>query len=114
ATNENFPPNVIKQLAKEMKNLDETPPEGSKVAVNDDDFSTIFADVEGPGCIPEYMLSPTPSYRTISQDQIAAGVVPLGEPVVGASATHRKDGLAVKAQVDKKKMDAREKSLKRL
>ncbi|RWW82727.1 hypothetical protein BHE74_00008803 [Ensete ventricosum] len=101
ATNENFPPNVIKQLAKELKNLDETPPEGSKVAVNDDDFSTIFADVEGPGCIPEYML-------------IAAGVVPLGEPVVGASATHRKDGLAVKAQVDKKKMDAREKSLKRL
>ncbi|KAL6588129.1 hypothetical protein OROMI_001107 [Orobanche minor] len=37
ATNENLPPNVIKQLAKELKNLDETPPEGIKVGVNDDD-----------------------------------------------------------------------------
>lgn len=49
ATNENLPPNVIKQLAKELKNLDETPPEGIRVGVNDDDFSTIFADIEGPG-----------------------------------------------------------------
>ncbi|KAJ8635655.1 hypothetical protein MRB53_009922 [Persea americana] len=48
ATNENLPPNVIKQLAKELKNLDETPPEGIKVCINDDDFSTIFADIEGP------------------------------------------------------------------
>ncbi|BAT85025.1 ubiquitin-conjugating enzyme E2 22 [Vigna umbellata] len=48
ATNENLPPNVIKQLAKELKNLDESPPEGIKVVVNDDDFSTIFADMEGP------------------------------------------------------------------
>ncbi|KAJ4978523.1 hypothetical protein NE237_009303 [Protea cynaroides] len=52
ATNENLPPNVIKQLAKELKNLDETPPEGIKVAVNDDDFSTIFADIEGPAGTP--------------------------------------------------------------
>ena len=52
ATNENLPPNVIKQLAKELKNLDETPPEGIKVVVNDDDFSTIFADVEGPAGTP--------------------------------------------------------------
>ncbi|KAF7819192.1 Ubiquitin-conjugating enzyme E2 22 [Senna tora] len=49
ATNENLPPNVIKQLAKELKNLDESPPEGIKVVVNDDDFSTIYADIEGPG-----------------------------------------------------------------
>lgn len=49
ATNENLPPNVIKQLAKELKSLDESPPEGIKVVVNDDDFSTIFADIEGPG-----------------------------------------------------------------
>jgi len=34
---------------KELKNLDETPPEGIKVGINDDDFSTIFADIEGPG-----------------------------------------------------------------
>ncbi|KAD7479449.1 hypothetical protein R6Q59_008277 [Mikania micrantha] len=52
ATNENLPPNVIKQLARELKNLDETPPEGIKVVVNDDDFSTIYADIEGPACTP--------------------------------------------------------------
>ncbi|XP_076893198.1 ubiquitin-conjugating enzyme E2 22-like isoform X1 [Bidens hawaiensis] len=52
ATNENLPPNVIKQLARELKNLDETPPEGIKVGVNDDDFSTIFADIEGPAGTP--------------------------------------------------------------
>ncbi|XP_019187143.1 PREDICTED: ubiquitin-conjugating enzyme E2 22-like [Ipomoea nil] len=52
ATNENLPPNVIKQLVKELKNLDETPPEGIKVGVNDDDFSTIFADIEGPAGTP--------------------------------------------------------------
>ena len=40
---------MIKQLAKELKNLDETPPEGIKVGVNDDDFSIIYADIEGPG-----------------------------------------------------------------
>ncbi|XP_015888575.3 ubiquitin-conjugating enzyme E2 22 [Ziziphus jujuba] len=52
ATNENLPPNVIKQLAKELKSLDESPPEGIKVGVNDDDFSTIFADVDGPAGTP--------------------------------------------------------------
>ncbi|CAL0322873.1 unnamed protein product [Lupinus luteus] len=52
ATNENLPPNVIKQLAKELKNLDESPPEGIKVVVNDDDFSTIFADIDGPAWTP--------------------------------------------------------------
>ncbi|KAG1364498.1 putative Ubiquitin-conjugating enzyme E2 22 [Cocos nucifera] len=30
AANENLPPNVIKQLAKELKNLNETPPDGIK------------------------------------------------------------------------------------
>ncbi|XP_071707397.1 ubiquitin-conjugating enzyme E2 22-like [Rutidosis leptorrhynchoides] len=52
AMNENLPPNVIKQLARELKNLDETPPEGIKVGVNDDDFSTIFADIDGPAGTP--------------------------------------------------------------
>jgi preprotein translocase subunit SecG len=32
-----------------MKNLDESPPEGIKIIVNDDDFTTICADIEGPG-----------------------------------------------------------------
>ncbi|KAM1333343.1 hypothetical protein EV1_009345 [Malus domestica] len=49
ATNENLPPNVIKQLAKELKSLDESPPEGIQVGLNDDDFSIIYADIEGPG-----------------------------------------------------------------
>ncbi|TKY62678.1 Ubiquitin-conjugating enzyme E2 22 [Spatholobus suberectus] len=49
-TNENLPPNVIKQLANEFKNLDESPPEDIKVVVNDDNFSTIiYADNEGLG-----------------------------------------------------------------
>ncbi|XP_022744622.1 ubiquitin-conjugating enzyme E2 22-like [Durio zibethinus] len=52
ATNENLPPNVIKQLAKELKSLDESPPEGIKVGVNDDDFSIIYADIEGPAGTP--------------------------------------------------------------
>ncbi|GER52575.1 ubiquitin-conjugating enzyme family protein [Striga asiatica] len=52
ATNENLPPNVIKQLVKELKNLDETPPEGIKVGVNDDNFSVIYADIEGPAGTP--------------------------------------------------------------
>ncbi|KAJ4883466.1 Ubiquitin-conjugating enzyme E2 22 [Raphanus sativus] len=48
ASNENLPPNVIKQLAKELKSLDESPPDGIKVLVNDEDFSQISADIEGP------------------------------------------------------------------
>ncbi|CAN6163202.1 unnamed protein product [Urochloa humidicola] len=52
ATNENLPPNLIRQLAKELKNLDDSPPEGIKVSVNDDDFTTIFADIEGPAGTP--------------------------------------------------------------
>lgn len=42
---------MIRQLAKELKNLDDSPPEGIKVSINDDDFTTIFADIEGPGKI---------------------------------------------------------------
>ncbi|KAG0473524.1 hypothetical protein HPP92_014904 [Vanilla planifolia] len=52
AMNENLPPNVIKQLVKELKNLNESPPEGVNVIVNDDDFSAIFADIDGPAGTP--------------------------------------------------------------
>ncbi|XP_047310835.1 ubiquitin-conjugating enzyme E2 22-like [Impatiens glandulifera] len=52
ATNENLPPNVIKKLAKELKSLTESPPEGIRVNVNDDDFSIIYADIEGPAGTP--------------------------------------------------------------
>ena len=50
-SNENLPPTVIRQLAKELKSLDESPPEGIKVVVNDEDFSQICADIEGPGAL---------------------------------------------------------------
>mgnify|MGYP002775708552 CR=1 FL=1 len=48
ATNENLPPRVIKELARELKSLDESPPDDIRVLVNDDNFSMIFADIEGP------------------------------------------------------------------
>ncbi|OAY77035.1 Ubiquitin-conjugating enzyme E2 22 [Ananas comosus] len=205
ATNENLPPNVIKQLAKELKNLDETPPEGIKVVVNGDDFSTIYADIEGPAGTPyengifrmklllsrdfpqsppkesalneqagkmllenyeEYarharlytgihalkprikpktgaisesttvlnvdqtntvlsgklpqvatpLTSPAASKGSVlnSQDENAI-IVPSSEAASGASAVQKKEGVAAaKIQMDKKKMDARKKSLKRL
>uniref|UniRef100_A0A0D6QXV8 E2 ubiquitin-conjugating enzyme n=1 Tax=Araucaria cunninghamii TaxID=56994 RepID=A0A0D6QXV8_ARACU len=52
AENENLPPKVIKEIAKELRSLDETPPEGIKVVLNEDSFSTIFADIEGPAGTP--------------------------------------------------------------
>lgn len=52
ATNKNFLPNVIKQLSKELKNLNDSPPEGITVVVNDEDFSSIFADIKGPAGTP--------------------------------------------------------------
>ncbi|EFJ30096.1 ubiquitin-conjugating enzyme 22, E2 [Selaginella moellendorffii] len=49
---ENLPPKVIRALAKELKSLDESPPEDIRVHVNDDNFSSIFADIEGPPGTP--------------------------------------------------------------
>lgn len=49
ARNETLQPNVVRQLAKELKALDETPPEGIKVIVNDEDLTVIFAEIDGPG-----------------------------------------------------------------
>ncbi|RZC59871.1 hypothetical protein C5167_007175 [Papaver somniferum] len=57
---QNLPPNVINQLAKELKNLDEIPPEGIKVVINDDDFSTIFAYIEGPQVVKCLLIEPFP------------------------------------------------------
>lgn len=52
AENENLPPKVMKELAREIKSLDEAPPAGIKVIVNDDSFSIIFAEIEGPAGTP--------------------------------------------------------------
>ncbi|KAL6874145.1 hypothetical protein ACP4OV_014227 [Aristida adscensionis] len=51
ATNENLPPNVIRQLAKQLKNLDDSPPEGIKLVANDDELMTsplLFAKIDSP------------------------------------------------------------------
>lgn len=42
-------PTVIKQLAKELKNLNKNPLDGIDVIINDEDLSTIVADIDGPG-----------------------------------------------------------------
>ncbi len=39
---------MLKELARELKNLDDTPPEDIKVHVNEENFSNITADIEGP------------------------------------------------------------------
>lgn len=41
-------PKVIKELARELKNLDDSPPEDIKVYVNEENFSNVTADIEGP------------------------------------------------------------------
>ncbi|KMZ66334.1 Ubiquitin-conjugating enzyme E2 22 [Zostera marina] len=41
-------PTVIKQLAKELKNLNKNPLNGIDVIINDEDLSTIVADIDGP------------------------------------------------------------------
>lgn len=50
ATNENvnLAPKVIRDLARELKNLDDSPPEDIKVYVNEENFSNVTADIEGP------------------------------------------------------------------
>ena len=46
---ENLPPQVIRRVTKEVLELAETPPEGIKVYVNEDDLTDIQATIEGPG-----------------------------------------------------------------
>ena len=43
-----MPPKVIKDLARELKSLEESPLEDIKISVNNDNFSNIHADIEGP------------------------------------------------------------------
>ena len=46
---ENFSPQVIRQVARELAELCNDPPEGIKVFMNDDDITDIQAQIEGPG-----------------------------------------------------------------
>jgi len=49
ASAENFAPNVLKRIAKELQDLQREPPEGVKVFPNDDDITDIQAVINGPG-----------------------------------------------------------------
>lgn len=46
---ENFSPQIIKRVAKELQELATNPPEGIKVFTSDDDITNIQATIEGPG-----------------------------------------------------------------
>ena len=46
---ENLSPQVIRQIAKEVSDLANDPPEGIKVYPNDEDITDIQATIEGPG-----------------------------------------------------------------
>ena len=49
---ENFSPQIIRQVAKELGKLQKDPPEGVKVFMNDEDITDIQAAVEGPAGTP--------------------------------------------------------------
>lgn len=49
---ENLPPQVIRKVTKEVMELAESPPEGIKVFVSDEDITDIQATIEGPAGTP--------------------------------------------------------------
>lgn len=49
---ENFSPQIIRQVAKELADLTSDPPEGIKVFINEDDVTDIQAIIEGPAGTP--------------------------------------------------------------
>lgn len=46
---ENLSPQVIRRVTKELLELAESPPEGIKVFVNEEDITDIQATITGPG-----------------------------------------------------------------
>lgn len=46
---ENFSPQIIRRVAKEMNELSSEPPEGIRVIINEEDVTDIQAVIEGPG-----------------------------------------------------------------
>lgn len=46
---ENVSPQVLRQVAKELLDLQKDPPEGVKILMNEDDITDIQATVVGPG-----------------------------------------------------------------
>ena len=46
---ENMSPQIIRQVTKELIDLQKNPPEGIKVFMNEEDVTDVQATVEGPG-----------------------------------------------------------------
>ena len=46
---ENMSPQIIRQVTKELIDLQKNPPEGIKVIMNEEDVTDIQAIIEGPG-----------------------------------------------------------------
>lgn len=46
---ENLSPQIIRRVAKELEDLVNSPPEGIKVTLNEQDITDIQAYIEGPG-----------------------------------------------------------------
>ena len=48
---ENVSPQIIRQVTKELVELQKEPPEGIKVFINEEDITDIHALIEGPGTV---------------------------------------------------------------
>lgn len=51
---ENFSPHVIKQISRELCELTQNPPEGIRVVFNEEDVTSVQADIDGPSGTPYY------------------------------------------------------------
>ncbi len=51
---ESIPPDVIRRIAKEIKDLSASPLEGIKVVFNEEDITDVQASIEGPGTLCYY------------------------------------------------------------
>lgn len=51
---ENFSPHVIKQISRELCDLTQNPLEGVRVVFNEDDITSVQADIDGPSGTPYY------------------------------------------------------------
>jgi len=46
---ENMSPQIIREVSKELIDLQKNPPEGIKIIMNEEDVTDIQATIEGPG-----------------------------------------------------------------
>lgn len=51
---ENFSPHVIKQISRELCDLTQNPLEGIRVVFNEDDITSVQADIDGPNGTPYF------------------------------------------------------------